>query len=831
MRLLRAEAVRYGRLEGARLGDLGGTLTVVIGPNEAGKSTFTSLVRHVLYGFPTRGMKEPGYFSDTGGRLGRLIFSDEDGELWTIERSEGPHGGSVAARSASGQRDELLGEITRGVSAAAYRTVFGFGLAELAQIDEMRGTDDDIVSVLNPVLAGLGVDPVQVRVSLDREADAIHAPRASTRRVNELATRMAAKRKRLRELEDEASAFAVDQASLAALEPRVEAARRERDETSLRDRSLDAAVREVTAATAEIARITDEIHERELRVRTLRERVERLQPDERVLEAGPSIDALLADLSAHRDRMERLRQAAGALAQMDRGVAAGAASAGIGDLAAIDATPEVVTGVGSWRDRLADARTRAEASARASEDAAAASRAAPGASRASSLVRHYVPVAAVAILGIAVVAMAWGARQSGSAAVLSAILVIAVIVFLLTAPRPPSGAAPEERSEAARIAAERAQADERIHHALRAEWIEWRDAHRLEGAGDDPAAVAALLDVARGLHAMAAERDARSAEMETERQAAQDYAQRLADAVRPFLADADAVSAETAPVFAERAREALTESRDTARERDTAARELEALDAERRGLEERLERARESASDATSAASSEGRTLVELEEAAARAAQDASAAALEYEALAEQRAGLDARLGTEARTSEMGVLRLELGGLEERLNAEASDYAVLAAASRLLSRTQELYEREHQPDVVRAAESVFRDMTRGRFDRLSVPLGGGGIEAYTPAGEAFDTARLSRGTAEALYLALRIGLISTLGATGASLPVLMDDILANLDPERREGAADAIARLSESRQVVFFTCHPGTVEKLSAACPGLTILALDRCPA
>ena len=49
MRLRRVEAERYGALAGASLGDLGDALTIVHGPNEAGKSSFTALVRHVLY--------------------------------------------------------------------------------------------------------------------------------------------------------------------------------------------------------------------------------------------------------------------------------------------------------------------------------------------------------------------------------------------------------------------------------------------------------------------------------------------------------------------------------------------------------------------------------------------------------------------------------------------------------------------------------------------------------------------------------------------------------------------------------------------------------------
>ena len=69
MRLTGIQAVRYGALEGASLEGLGEGLTVVLGPNEAGKTTYTTLVRHVLYGFPTQREKDRHYFAGSGKRV------------------------------------------------------------------------------------------------------------------------------------------------------------------------------------------------------------------------------------------------------------------------------------------------------------------------------------------------------------------------------------------------------------------------------------------------------------------------------------------------------------------------------------------------------------------------------------------------------------------------------------------------------------------------------------------------------------------------------------------------------------------------------------------
>ncbi len=74
------------------------------------------------------------------------------------------------------------------------------------------------------------------------------------------------------------------------------------------------------------------------------------------------------------------------------------------------------------------------------------------------------------------------------------------------------------------------------------------------------------------------------------------------------------------------------------------------------------------------------------------------------------------------------------------------------------------------------------------------------------------TVRLRRGTAEQLYLAIRFGYITSHGGSGEKLPILMDDVLVNFDPTRASQAAEGILEMSQSYQVLFFTCHPETVE-------------------
>lgn len=175
---------------------------------------------------------------------------------------------------------------------------------------------------------------------------------------------------------------------------------------------------------------------------------------------------------------------------------------------------------------------------------------------------------------------------------------------------------------------------------------------------------------------------------------------------------------------------------------------------------------------------------------------------------------LDARIAQLEAAEELGARRQELAALEGEAASMAREWAVRAVALRLLSETRSRYERERQPDVVRAAESHFDRITGGRYARIVAPPGDGTVRVETEGGESLHTDELSRGTGEQLYLALRFGLIEEFARHGEPLPVVMDDILVNFDPDRAARAASAIRDLAERHQVLYFTCHRWAAELL-----------------
>ncbi len=218
--------------------------------------------------------------------------------------------------------------------------------------------------------------------------------------------------------------------------------------------------------------------------------------------------------------------------------------------------------------------------------------------------------------------------------------------------------------------------------------------------------------------------------------------------------------------------------------------------------------------------------LADLEGALAVARRQTREIESERSEMLETRGTLDGRMQRGAEESASARLRLEEAGLTERIGQGLESYAVSSMAARLLEEALEAYEAERQPAVIQSAQDIFTRLTGGRYTRLATPLGRFEPLVSGAASSGKAPERLSRATAEQLFLALRLSYIDNLAGAHPSLPVLMDDVLVNFDDERRWAAARVISEFAARRQVVYFTCHPATAEAFEKAASELTMVEL-----
>ncbi|MHA6529829.1 AAA family ATPase [Paenibacillus sp. BAC0078] len=166
--------------------------------------------------------------------------------------------------------------------------------------------------------------------------------------------------------------------------------------------------------------------------------------------------------------------------------------------------------------------------------------------------------------------------------------------------------------------------------------------------------------------------------------------------------------------------------------------------------------------------------------------------------------------------------------LEEQraaLRMIAGQYAVTALAAELMGRTRRIYEQEKQPQVLLLASNYFAKLTEGEYRRVVMTLGHKELKAEHKDTGLLDSGLLSRGTAEQLYLAIRLALAETM-ARQAKLPLLFDDLFVNFDEHRLHAALSLLGELSASRQIVMMTCHRHVAEAAARMIPAASVVSV-----
>lgn len=201
------------------------------------------------------------------------------------------------------------------------------------------------------------------------------------------------------------------------------------------------------------------------------------------------------------------------------------------------------------------------------------------------------------------------------------------------------------------------------------------------------------------------------------------------------------------------------------------------------------------------------------------------------ETLERERQTLDRTIGVETDTlKRMDGSAAAAGYAEESerllagLESDVEVYARTRIATLLLARTIETYREKHQGPLIARASALFAQMTNHAFSgvRAEYDESGKPVLVGVRPGDAslVNVAGMSDGSADQLYLSLRIAGLEQYLANNLPLPFVVDDILLRFDDDRSAATLDVLADLAEKTQVVFFTHHRHLVK-----------LARERMPA
>ncbi|NJL08335.1 MAG: hypothetical protein HC900_08750, partial [Methylacidiphilales bacterium] len=126
----------------------------------------------------------------------------------------------------------------------------------------------------------------------------------------------------------------------------------------------------------------------------------------------------------------------------------------------------------------------------------------------------------------------------------------------------------------------------------------------------------------------------------------------------------------------------------------------------------------------------------------------------------------------------------------------------------LLSAAMDRYRAKHQSPIVERASHLFATLTCGRWSGIGIDYDQDPPHLATLRdGRLFSVEALSEGTADQLFLALRIAAIEEHARRAAPLPFIADDIFVSFDEARTESGLQALAELGTLTQVIVFTHH------------------------
>jgi exonuclease SbcC len=184
---------------------------------------------------------------------------------------------------------------------------------------------------------------------------------------------------------------------------------------------------------------------------------------------------------------------------------------------------------------------------------------------------------------------------------------------------------------------------------------------------------------------------------------------------------------------------------------------------------------------------------------------------LEQEQTSAQRTEEQARRALEVidASDRAALAREAMESAAARYRSAIRPWARLKLARALLQEALNRFRERAQAPMVSAASAYFSLMTGGAYERLVTderedrPV----LCAQRAGGVTIGIEAMSEGTADQLYLALRLAALELRRPSHSPMPLVLDDTLITSDDARAANILRALARFAEGSQVMLFTHH------------------------
>lgn len=149
----------------------------------------------------------------------------------------------------------------------------------------------------------------------------------------------------------------------------------------------------------------------------------------------------------------------------------------------------------------------------------------------------------------------------------------------------------------------------------------------------------------------------------------------------------------------------------------------------------------------------------------------------------------------------------QISRLEEEIVRQQAEYDALRLSLDALQAANTTLQNRFSPELGRRAAEIFADMTGSTWSHILLDR-----EFHLSAESGSDPTRrsvqlLSAGTADQLYLAVRLAICEMILPSEQNPPLILDDALLTFDDARLSTTLDYLTRLGAQRQILLFTCQ------------------------
>ncbi len=237
----------FGKFSNIIVGPFRPGLNVVYGPNEAGKTTLSELIKGVLFGWPTSRGQGNSYRPEGAERIGSLFFRNPDNDtVLEVKRAKNSEGATNAALVLSDIDEET------------YRTIFALTSDELLKLDR----HNEVTSHLLTAGSGTGSSPAK---ALDEVNERIRQKLSRSSKNPDSVPNLKEQRNRLRERvhkrREEADALRSQEKTLDSLASKRDLLAKTQEELNAEIESLKTCKVQLESLDSSLANARDALHE------------------------------------------------------------------------------------------------------------------------------------------------------------------------------------------------------------------------------------------------------------------------------------------------------------------------------------------------------------------------------------------------------------------------------------------------------------------------------------------------------------------------------------------------------------------------------------------